>query len=87
MELGITFFLPDRFTDAFISPDKYKMMHTSLIGKNGIYRRIDNTDMISINGELLPCRIVVEAEDFDQVIICDYDDGLYIIEHLTNEKN
>lgn len=74
-----------KIVNRFISPDKYIMNNNKIIGSTGVFRIIGETKMVSINGELLPCKTDDNLNDLESVVVLECNDGLYQVKRKNKE--
>ncbi len=77
--------LAQRLTNRFLTPDKYITPTDDLKGTREIFRIIDGREMVSVDGDLWPCKVDGGAKNYDSVEITDSTDGILTVKS-SNEK-
>ncbi|MFN6095593.1 MAG: hypothetical protein ACK49J_11475 [Verrucomicrobiota bacterium] len=64
-----------KFTNNIIAPDRYRSSIDGIVGCHGTIREIDGNKMVSVKGDLWPCRDAQTLEDGDSIIVISQNDG------------
>ena len=75
-----------KLTNRLITPEVHKSTLDNLLGEQGTFRVVDGKHMVSVKGDLWPCKFIEPINDGELVEIQDSKDGILTIA-LTKDKS